>query len=500
MAAGTMDGERSPTLAAGRDSVSREAETVDIRPAGPPQRPATPVPAPAGDSAASHTFLHEARRSGSYQFWWVTLALTGLGAIGIQFMARSALRDATLVALCLDVAASCYWLVLVHRGRTPPRAVEWTAETIVVVGNLVAGLYTGPYAFVLAVITLAVYQYGQEHRVAIARAMVAIYVLFYAALLVLTVAGWFRDPGLLSTDGLPYAARVSAAVLGFGILVSAAALSVGLRAATTDSMERLRDAVQEATRREWLLQEARFELARVMRVGDQGRFTGTVIGSYRLGEVYEAQHVVDDSPAAVKTLRLDMLASPDSVERFFRELRVIQRLESPHVVRVLEVARDTESLPFLAMERLRGQSLADLLADDERLPVDEAGVLAREVAAGLTAAHAAGVVHRDLKPQNLIRHVDGTRAIWKLLDFGIAKPTADEHLTADGHAVGTPSYMAPEQARGQPVDARADVYGLGAVLYRALTGAPPFAATGQLSAELRRRASGLDTFEDPAPA
>jgi serine/threonine-protein kinase len=144
-------------------------------------------------------------------------------------------------------------------------------------------------------------------------------------------------------------------------------------------------------------------------------------------------------------------------------------------------------LPYIAMERLNGTDLGTYLRERGRLPIDEVCDMVRQVAAGLEAAHARQVVHRDLKPGNVFRTVieDSLEPIWKVLDFGVSKLSGglDATLTAN-ELIGTPQYMAPEQARGErDLDARTDIYGLAAIAYRALTGEPPF--TGELPSILQ---------------
>src|SRR5262249_43833071 len=148
------------------------------------------------------------------------------------------------------------------------------------------------------------------------------------------------------------------------------------------------------------------------------------------------------------------------LERFHREMAVAARLESPHIVRVFELAAPDAPVPYLAMERLHGTDLATRLRADNRLPSDELVVLLDHVARGLEVARLAGVVHRDLKPHNLFLHAGGT---WKILDFGVSKLVGTEGtLTGEG-IVGTPQYMAPEQASGGQVTHASDVYALGAI-------------------------------------
>jgi serine/threonine protein kinase len=202
-----------------------------------------------------------------------------------------------------------------------------------------------------------------------------------------------------------------------------------------------------------------------------GSYTlGLVLGRGAMGEVYEAVGP-GDQPAAVKLLNARATGSSSIVERFHREMEVAARLESPHIVRVFEVSRPDAPVPYIAMEKLVGVDLATRLRDQPRMPSDELVVLIDQVARGLEIARVAGVVHRDLKPHNLFQHAGTT---WKILDFGVSKVLDSEGtLTGEG-IVGTPQYMAPEQASGGDVTHVADVYALGAIAYRCLTGRSPF--------------------------
>jgi serine/threonine-protein kinase len=147
------------------------------------------------------------------------------------------------------------------------------------------------------------------------------------------------------------------------------------------------------------------------------------------------------------------------------------------VVRVLEIGDDTSPVPYLAMERLRGRDLAQVLREQRRLSGEQVIDLVEQVGKGITAAARAGIVHRDLKPQNLFfAEQPGGPPIWKILDFGVSKRLGDGGTLTEGQVVGTPIYMAPEQAQGKEVDARADLYALAAIAYRCLTGHLPFRA------------------------
>lgn len=190
-----------------------------------------------------------------------------------------------------------------------------------------------------------------------------------------------------------------------------------------------------------------------------------------MGEVYAAVDTRSGAPVAIKLLAEASLGNANHVLRFFRELRTAARVTSPHVVQVIEVGE--QPVPYLVMERLEGKTLAEIARERRVLPADEVVELVSQIAIGITAAAEAGVVHRDLKPQNVFCH----RGVWKLLDFGVARGVEHGDTLTAGHIVGTPSYMAPEQATGGEVDHRTDLYAIAAIAYRVLTGYAPFLST-----------------------
>jgi eukaryotic-like serine/threonine-protein kinase len=183
-----------------------------------------------------------------------------------------------------------------------------------------------------------------------------------------------------------------------------------------------------------------------------------------------------DRPVAVKRLAENLARDEDLRRRFVREARLAARLSHPNVIRVFDVGEDG-GRPFIAMEYVEGETLAELLVRRGRLPPAEVAKLGVQVCSALAAAHAAGLVHRDVKPQNLILGRDG---VLRLGDFGIAVGRDGTQLTLAGTVLGTAGYLAPEQARGEQVTGAADIYAVGAVLYELLTGDPARSA-GSLS-------------------
>jgi len=207
----------------------------------------------------------------------------------------------------------------------------------------------------------------------------------------------------------------------------------------------------------------------------------SVLGQGGMGCVFLARHLSLGSPVAVKVLNPGVARDDEAAERMMREARAVARLRSDHVARVFDVGRLDDGSPFVVMEYLEGRDLAAELAARGPLPPAVAVRYVLEAAAGLAEAHARGIVHRDLKPANLFLAdgVGGTRAV-KLLDFGIAKieSEGDAALTQTTAVMGSPAYMAPEQLRSsRDVDARADVWAMGAVLYECLTGRRPWTAS-----------------------
>jgi serine/threonine-protein kinase len=201
-----------------------------------------------------------------------------------------------------------------------------------------------------------------------------------------------------------------------------------------------------------------------------------VVGEGGMGKVYEAQHLrLGHRKVAVKVLHPEYSRDRDVVSRFQREAESASSITHPNVIEVYDVDTTADGRPFLVGEFLEGEELGNHLDRVGKVEIGQAIRLVRQVCRALTAAHDKGIVHRDMKPENVFMIARDGQAHVKVIDFGISKSGKGEtHLTKTGMIIGTPAYMAPEQARGDKVDARADVYATGALLYTTLTGHRPF--------------------------
>ncbi len=209
------------------------------------------------------------------------------------------------------------------------------------------------------------------------------------------------------------------------------------------------------------------------------------LGRGGMGTVYRAVH-----RGLCKHIALKVLDGTDHEARFDREARAIARLDHPSCVRILDCGRDeADWRPYIAMELLEGPTLAKIVRDEGQLSTGRAVAIARNLLTALAHAHAQGVLHRDLKPENVIvvRKGGAPRAV--LIDFGLAHVLDEAGLTARGMCIGSPSYLAPERLAGSMYDARADLYGVGVLLYEMLAGEKPFtgASTEEILLRCRER-------------
>jgi eukaryotic-like serine/threonine-protein kinase len=421
-------------------------------------------------------------------FCVIASAIAVAGAIGVVLLPGD--PTVTLVVLTgCGISLAAIGFLLLRTGdpvafRRKTTLLGWFVPAVCITSAIP---YFGIFSPAPVVLVLGVYFTGLGRSSRLAYAVYAVLAGMQALFSILVITDAVRDPGLIHLVELSRGDQVIVQLLVQLVLLATLVTARMSRSTALLAASELERAVRTAAHREALLLEAREELERALRSG-KGRFSGQQIGTYligkmigrgAMGEVYEASDVHTGRVVAIKLLAQASLSNPNYVLRFLRELRTAAGIDSPHVVDVLEVGETP--VPYLVMERLEGTTLGEVLRTRRALSPAEVVDLVTQIGAGITAAAAAGVVHRDLKPQNLFLH-HGT---WKILDFGVARAIdSGDSLTA-GNIVGTPSYMAPEQASGQTVDHCTDLYALAAIAYRALTGHPPFAA-GEIAETLYR--------------
>jgi hypothetical protein len=219
------------------------------------------------------------------------------------------------------------------------------------------------------------------------------------------------------------------------------------------------------------------------------------IGSGGMSSVYRAFDPMLERWVAIKLMHRDISHDPDQLERFRREARAVAQLNHPHVVTVIDAGED-DGAPYIVFEYVEGETLKDRIRRLGRLPVSEAVAYAIEIGRALEAAHASRLVHRDVKPQNVLIDRDG-RA--KVTDFGIARSLEAQGLTATGRVLGTTDYVSPEQALGHEVTGQSDIYSLGIVLYEMLTGEVPFKADTQVAVAMKHVREALPDAQRRRP-
>jgi serine/threonine-protein kinase len=346
-------------------------------------------------------------------------------------------------------------------------------------------LYWGINSAAPATVALGLYFFSRSQSAGAAWFIYGLCAVAQAALAALVLTGAMADPGIYTGADRPLHYHVVTQVALEFLYFMAHVLARLGRASTLRAIDSLLRVHRQVEQRDAALMEVKQDLDRMVQLGGPGRHSEKVFASYRLGpvigrgamgEVYEAAHVTGGERAAVKLLYPHVLESPGAIERFLREARAAGALDSPHVVRILDASAPDAPMPYLVMEHLAGKDLAFMLRKRRRLSGEQLAALVTEVADAIDEAGAKGIVHRDLKPHNLFlaERSGGAAPTWKVLDFGASKLARHHGTLTAGRVVGTPAYMAPEQARGEDATPRADVYGLAAIAYRCATGRPPF--------------------------
>ena len=406
-----------------------------------------------------------------------------VGIIGAVLILPGDRRLATgiLALVMIGVASSA---LIYHRLRDPTkldqRQLTALAFLCVTAGQL-GVMFVGLFSAAPLIVVLGLYFFCRTENTLAAYSLYGFAAGAHLIESIFIISGVAHDPGFYPLRSHTSVPGAIAGQFGFQLSYAIGFVMARLgRRASLESIEALTEATRLAAQREEQVNELRQDLDRALQIGGPGRFTGHVVGNWELGsvlgrgamgEVYEAVHTTTKAEGAVKLLRRELLGERDYVERFLREVRAASALDSPNVVRVLDASTPEDPIPFLAMERLRGKSLGDLLRGSAGVARPRLAELVEQTSGVLEKARVAHIVHRDIKPHNLFLTEDGT---WKVLDFGVATLGDNSGTLTGGGVIGTPTYMAPEQAKGDQVDPRADVYALGAVIYRCLTGRVPF--------------------------
>jgi serine/threonine-protein kinase len=382
------------------------------------------------------------------------------------------------------IFASSLALLLAERGgqRMDPRIV-FALGLIITPALLVVTAHVGAFSPAILAFVFGIYYFGMSDAKHEGWACWGIAAGGHALLTAFTLARVLPPErsllALAPPDPVGLGAMAVVVQMLYGATFWLARLS---RGATVAAMLRLERAQRQIRERDALLDEVNQDLQEALGGQKKGRFSGKRLGPFAadeligrgaMGDVYAGRHGETGEPVALKVLHAFMLESATHVERFFREAEISSALDSPHIVRVHGRGVADDGSPFLAMELLSGHDLAWHLRARHRFAMKDALELTAQLGQALAAAQDAGIVHRDLKPKNVFLD-ERAAPVWKILDFGVSKMRSSSGTLSQGAIIGTPGYMAPEQARAHGVDHRADVFSLAAIAYRVLTGVGPF--------------------------
>jgi hypothetical protein len=409
-----------------------------------------------------------------------TLMAAGLTFVGIwvSLFATAAVMRAFAVALCTTtcVVSFACWVRLCRRGETDER--DELMMAILLCACVVAAVAAlGPDSALVIVLFPVVYTYNL-----IRNQNIGWFVYSTCALGYLFLAVWAFANGTWPA-GYGFAGSFMMTVMVESVLFAGLVHARRNRQALTGALAQMADVRGRLQQRTNMLADAREQFVQAARELRVGPLTGKMLGRYRvgevvgaggMGEVYRAWSGEHAPAVALKVLSEAMRSNPAATKRFFREAKHSSALASPHIVKVLDSGFGDTGTAFLAMELLHGRDLAQLLQNRDRLSMPEAILLVRHVGSALDTAHAEGIVHRDIKPENVFLTHDEDTPCWKVLDFGVSKAHDSHGTLTQGALIGTPAYMSPEQVRSECVDARTDIFALGAIMYRVLTGENAF--------------------------
>jgi eukaryotic-like serine/threonine-protein kinase len=430
--------------------------------------------------------LHEEEVHRARSFSLAVVIICGGAMSFLPFLAIPSLNKLLLTVTILAFGATAGWVLWDSRDQrrytqSMFRFFGWISATMSFPLQYALGMFSPtPLAITLGV---SFFGLGIDRRHALLIPMYAI--TGYFAITLLLILGVLPDHGLVSSAEMAFTSKLFFLLMVPLVLGTTLWMARISRKSMHGAVHRAQEAMRLAGQREAQLVEANQHLEQALRAGagHGGRYTGTIAGQYRLaevvgrgamGEVYAGEHVATNERAAIKLLRADLESHSSAQSRFLREGEIVSALACPNVVQIREIGALADGCPYIAMELLVGEDLATRLRRERQLSIPDLVDMVRQVARGLDAAHGAGIVHRDLKPQNLFCARTSAMITWKILDFGVSKVAGSRGTLTQHAVVGTPRYMSPEQARGNAVGPSSDVFSLGAVIYRALTGRPPF--------------------------
>ena len=467
----------------------------------------SPSPSPSPATTAKPNAWLDASNYRMRRVLVLTLALCIGGAVllGVIAVHPGPLYVAWGCIAGIAAAVCVHNLVVLRRGHAGGHW-PWTVAGVLTVGPCFStGLHSGFAALIAAPLFLGGLfratdraAWGTDRRLRIWLGIAVAHGTAFALVFLGVLPDLGNVPILVA--GVPSWQIVAQQVLVQGVYFTAFASGVTVDRRYEVLTEQARAATERGARAQATLLAATAEIDRLVGTEAEAIFLGQHVGNYHLrrligrggmGDVYEGEDTRTGGRVAVKLVRRERAADPTALRVFAQEASALARVRSPHVAGVLEAGGLEGELPYLAMELIEGQPLWDILKRRGPLPLDEVRWLVHDVASGLDDVHRAGVVHRDVKPQNIVLTGSGERPGWKLVDFGVAQ-IQDLMGGLRGMIVGTVQYMSPEQARGKSVDVRADLYSFSAVIYRAITGRPAFVGELESIARPTRRFDSAD--------